>query len=68
MSAGRKITCPTLILWGSRGVIGGNFQPLETWLDLIASPKGRAIDAGHFLAEENPQQTLRELQAFFRAQ
>jgi haloacetate dehalogenase len=65
VSAGRKIDCPTLILWGARSVIGKLFQPLETWRDLVASPMGEAIDCGHFLPEEQPAETLRALRAFF---
>jgi haloacetate dehalogenase len=63
----RKIACPTLILWGSRGVIGKIFKPLETWLDFVTSPMGEAIDCGHFIPEEKPQETLRALRSFFRA-
>jgi haloacetate dehalogenase len=66
-SAGRKITCPTLVLWGARGAIGKIFRPLETWRDLVASPRGRAIDSGHFIPEENPAETLHALRAFFRS-
>lgn len=65
--AGRKITCSTLILWGSRGVVGRIFRPLETWRDLVSAPTGEAIDSGHFIPEEKPEDTLRALQAFFRA-
>lgn len=65
VSAGRKIDCPTLILWGARSVVGKFFQPLETWRDLVASPMGEAIDCGHFLPEEQPAETLRALRAFF---
>ncbi len=65
VSAGRKIDCPTLILWGARSVVGKLFQPLETWRDLVASPMGEAIDCGHFLPEEQPAETLRALRAFF---
>ncbi|MBS0374633.1 MAG: alpha/beta hydrolase [Proteobacteria bacterium] len=64
VAAGRKITCPTQILWGARGIVGAHFRPLETWLDLVAAPTGEAIDAGHFLPEENPGETLRALSAF----
>jgi haloacetate dehalogenase len=66
VSAERKITCPTLILWGSRGVIGRIFQPLKTWLDLVVSPTGEAINSGHFIPEENPEETVRALRAFLR--
>ncbi|MGA2188015.1 MAG: alpha/beta hydrolase [Steroidobacteraceae bacterium] len=64
--AGRKVECPTLILWGARSVVGKLFQPLETWRDLVAVPTGEAIDCGHFIPEENPAETLRALRAFFR--
>lgn len=65
-TAGRKITCPTLILWGARGVVGRLFQPLDTWRDLVVHPTGEAIDCGHFIPEEQPAETLRALTAFFR--
>jgi haloacetate dehalogenase len=65
VSAGRKIDCPTLILWGARSVVGKLFQPLETWRDLVASPMGEPIDCGHFIPEEQPAETLRALRAFF---
>ncbi len=67
VSAGGKITCPTLILWGARGVVGKLFQPLETWRDLVASPTGEAIDCGHFIPEEKPEETLRALRTFLRS-
>jgi haloacetate dehalogenase len=67
VAAGRRIHCPTLILWGARGVVGQLFRPLETWCDLIAAPAGAAIDCAHFIPEEKPAETLRALQEFFRA-
>jgi haloacetate dehalogenase len=66
VAAGRKIACPTLILWGARSVVGRMFQPLETWRDLVSSPIGEAIDCGHFIPEEKPVETLNALRGFFR--
>jgi haloacetate dehalogenase len=66
VAAGRKITCPTLILWGARSVVGRLFQPLDTWRELVGQPTGEAIDCGHFVPEERPAETLRALTAFFR--
>jgi haloacetate dehalogenase len=66
VAAGRKIACPTLILWGARSVVGKMFQPLETWRDLVSSPIGEAIDCGHFIPEEKPDETLHSLREFFR--
>jgi haloacetate dehalogenase len=67
VAAGRKIACPTLILWGARSVVGRVFRPLETWRDFLASHEGEAIDCGHFIPEEKPEETLRALRGFFRA-
>jgi len=66
VAAGRKIACPTLILWGARSVVGKTFQPLETWRDLVSSPNGEAIDCGHYIPEEKPVETLHALRGFFR--
>jgi haloacetate dehalogenase len=65
VAAGRKITCPTMILWGSRGAVGAVFKPLETWKDLVASPTGHVVDCGHFIPEEKPDETTRALREFF---
>jgi haloacetate dehalogenase len=67
VAAGRKILCPTLILWGARSVVGKIFSPLETWRDFVPSPSGHAIDCGHFIPEEKPDETLRALRGFFGA-
>jgi haloacetate dehalogenase len=66
VAAGRKITCPTLILWGARGTVGRLFQPLDTWRDLVEHPTGEAIDCGHYIPEEQPAEAVRALTAFFR--
>ena len=51
----------------ARSVVGKMFRPLETWRDLVPSPMGEAIDCGHFIPEEKPDETLRALRGFFRA-
>jgi haloacetate dehalogenase len=69
-AAGQRISAPCLVLWGARGVVGGNpVSPVEVWREL-AEPglvSGAAVaGAGHFLAEENHADTLAALQAFLR--
>lgn len=64
-AAGRKIGCPAMILWGSRSAVGLVYKPLESWKDLIAAPTGRALDCGHFIPEERPEETVRALREFF---
>jgi haloacetate dehalogenase len=62
----RKIQCPLLVLWGRRGLMERHFDVLATWREKAAGPvSGRALDCGHFLAEERPEDTARELLAFF---
>jgi haloacetate dehalogenase len=65
-AAGQRIECPLLVLWGQRGVIQALYRPLELWQAQCAQPvQGRALDAGHFLAEEQPEETAAALGAFF---
>jgi haloacetate dehalogenase len=63
---GRKITCPTLVLWGSDYVGKGIADPLEVWRAWCTDVRGEEIVSGHFLAEENPDATLAALRPFLR--
>ncbi|MCC7041146.1 MAG: alpha/beta hydrolase [Burkholderiales bacterium] len=65
VAAGRKVACPLLVLWGSRGVVGAQFHPVADWQTVATDVRGRALDAGHFLAEEAPEATRHELARFF---
>lgn len=65
---GRRIACPLVVLWGSRGVIQQLYRPLELWQAQCEKPvQGMALDAGHFLAEEQPAAVAAELLRFFSA-
>ena len=63
---GRKIACPLLVLWGEKGMMEANYDVLETWRERAEHVVGRHLPSGHFLAEEAPEETLAELQNFFR--
>ena len=63
--AGRKIACPLLALWGSRNQIGDWYDVLSVWRDWATDVRGRAIDCGHHIPEEAPEETFRELRSFF---
>jgi haloacetate dehalogenase len=67
VKAGRKIECPTLVLWGTRGIPSEIDSPLEVWRRWATRVEGKAIESGHFLAEENPDDTLTSLLPFLRA-
>jgi haloacetate dehalogenase len=63
---GQKIGCDTLVLWGSRGVIHALFDPLPLWQAQCERPvQGRVLDAGHYLAEEQPAEVGQALLGFF---
>jgi haloacetate dehalogenase len=57
----RRITCPTLVLWGSRGPLGRTPDVLDVWREWAPQAYGRELDCGHYLAEERPVETLGEL-------
>jgi haloacetate dehalogenase len=43
---------------------GGKLDMLTTWRERATDVRGQAIDCGHFLAEEAPQETAREILDF----
>jgi haloacetate dehalogenase len=64
-AAGRRVDMPLLVLWGARSVVGrGPDDPVEVWRTRARDVTGQPIDAGHFLAEERPAETLAALRAF----
>jgi haloacetate dehalogenase len=63
-AAGRKINAPRLVLWGQRGLGGGDASTLDIWRQWADKVQGQAIEGGHFLPEENPEATLEALLAF----
>lgn len=65
-AAGHRICCDTLVLWGSRGLVGRMFDPLALWqAQCAATVTGEAMASGHFIPEELPQETAQALRAFF---
>ena len=64
---GRRITCPTLALWGTAGIPSETGGPLETWRQWCVNVEGHGIESGHFIAEENPQAMLAHLLPFLAA-
>ena len=63
--AGRRVTQPLRVLWGSEGVIGHCFEPLKLWQAAAEHVTGRAVSAGHYIGEEAPDVVLSESAAFF---
>ena len=65
-AAGRKIDCPVLLLWGATGGVGRNHDAEKIWRRYASDICGaKALPCGHYLSEEAPEETYRELREFF---
>ncbi len=65
---GEKINCDMLALWGARGVVHRLFDPMALWrAQCSGQVHGQAMPAGHYIAEELPNETVAQLREFFRA-
>jgi haloacetate dehalogenase len=63
----RKITAPMLALWGAAGIPGETGPgPLEIWRKWAENVSGLAINCGHFLPEEAPDETLAAMLPFLQ--
>lgn len=61
---GVLIDTPLRVLWGEHGVVGKQFDPLALWQAVAPKATGRALDAGHYLPEEVPEDVLQEILDF----
>jgi haloacetate dehalogenase len=60
--ARRQLDCPTLVLW-SRPGLGHTYDVPGIWQERAPHFTGAAVDCGHFLAEERPQEVIDALQS-----
>jgi len=64
---GGKIDCPVLIIWG-RGYLGTRTSsPIAVWRRWADDVREVALDCGHFVAEEKPEECAAALAGFFAA-
>ncbi|MBK7658129.1 MAG: alpha/beta hydrolase [Betaproteobacteria bacterium] len=63
--AGRKVECPLLALWGSRGVIEKCYDALAEWRRVATHVRGKSLPSGHYLPEEVPDLVADEFETFF---
>jgi haloacetate dehalogenase len=67
---GRKLDCPVLVLWGADTrkrpgwQTGRGLDILATWRERATRVRGRALDCGHFIPEERPDELCAEMLGF----
>ncbi len=60
-----RIQCPLLILWGAKNPTYADKDVLGIWKEKAVDVTGKALDSGHFIAEEVPALLLQEVKEFF---
>jgi haloacetate dehalogenase len=67
-AAGRKLTCPTLVLWATEDDMEELYgDPLGIWRAWADDLRGAPIHSGHHMAEEAPEELANVLLGFLRA-
>lgn len=65
-AAGRRVTVPTMLLWGTKGGVGRNHDAAKVWAAYATDiRRARTVPSGHYLQEECPDETYAELRDFF---
>jgi haloacetate dehalogenase len=64
-AAGRRVDVPLRVLWGAQGVVHRCFDPMALWRAAASEVTGRALDCGHYIAEERPAELLEDIGTFF---
>lgn len=60
LDASEQLQCPLLVLWSASG-LGQQYDVEAIWRRRAPNFRGRALDCGHFIAEERPEATVDEL-------
>lgn len=60
----RKITCPTLVMWGEKGVVGKHFDVRAIWNSWCTNVRYAPMPSGHFIPEEAPEAAYNALKNF----
>lgn len=61
----RRIECPVLALWSAGGALARFYgDVVAVWQPWAADVTGHAMQASHFLVEDQPEQTADHLTAF----
>jgi len=68
LRAGRRVACPTLVIWATRDDMQALYgDVLNVWRRWTTELCGFAIESGHHIAEDAPDELAAELLGFLRA-
>lgn len=59
-----KIQCPSLILWGTKGLMHQLYDIDSHWQKRLVSPKLSSLPGGHFFPDQLPKETAEILSSF----
>ena len=62
----RRITCPTLVMWGEKGVVGKHFDVENVWRGWCSAARFAPMPSGHFIPEEAPATALAAIEKFLK--
>ncbi|MCA2227263.1 alpha/beta fold hydrolase [Nonomuraea aurantiaca] len=64
-AAGRRVACPVLFLWATRDDMEDLYgDPLAVWRAWASDVRGHALDSGHHLAEDVPDELAKAIRCF----
>jgi haloacetate dehalogenase len=64
----RKISCPTLVLYGAAGAMAALYDIPDQWRSRCSNLTAASIPGGHFFVDQFPEQTARIVGGFLDAQ
>lgn len=60
----RRVTCPTLVLYGADGAMARAYDVPGTWADRCTDLRAATVPGGHFFPDTAPRDTLAAIRAF----
>jgi haloacetate dehalogenase len=60
----KKVQCPTLVIWGSAGLMHKYFDLAAEWKKRCANVRPASLPGGHFFVDQFPAETAKILEEF----
>ncbi len=61
---GRRVGCPALVFWGTKGLMHQLFDMEEVWSQRLSSAQFATLPGGHFFPDQFPEETAARLLTF----